>query len=269
MKELHALIAALVEKLGTKNHSLEVAQNRYLANRKRAYKAHGQAEAATVAADKFRAAGHAAKAARKDAKAQRLHAVAYKNHTRAQWWLARIKTIQQRINNLENTEARLEAELRALRGTVTIKGDTATGGSPRERLKAVALASAAACASGSRPNFYSQVGAFDADHAITGPAYSHRDDCSSWFASVYKSAGLPDPSAQNFAGGYTGTLVANGKEVGTPQPGDAVIYGSGVGHHVEMYIGPGDKTIGHGSAPVDAGVINLFGDGDYRFFTFL
>ena len=34
-------------------------------------------------------------------------------------------------------------------------------------------------------------------------------------------------------------------------------------HPVELSVGPGDKTIGHGSAPVDPGVINLFGDGDY------
>ena len=47
-----------------------------------------------------------------------------------------------------------------------------------------------------------------------------------------------------------------------------VVYGGGVGHHVEAYIGPGDRTAGHGSAPVDFGRINLFGNGDFRCFIY-
>jgi cell wall-associated NlpC family hydrolase len=41
------------------------------------------------------------------------------------------------------------------------------------------------------------------------------------------------------------------------QPGDLVLYGTAPFHHVEMYVGPGSRTIGHGSPPVDAGVIHL------------
>jgi len=169
---------------------------------------------------------------------------------------------------LETAQHALEYKVKLL-SDVTIKGNKATGGSRRDRLKAVALASAAACASGKRPNFYSQAGAFDVDHCITGERYGERSDCSSWFTSVYRSCGLADPNGERFTAGYTGTLVANGKRIDHPEPGCAVIYGPGAGHHVEMYVGPGNKTIGHGSAPVDAGVIDLFGDGDYRFFKFL
>ena len=56
-----------------------------------------------------------------------------------------------------------------------------------------------------------------------------------------------------------------------------VIYGTGVGFHVEAFVGPGEKdhqgsqfadlTIGHGSAPIDPGVIDLLGDGNYRCYT--
>jgi cell wall-associated NlpC family hydrolase len=252
--------------LGLNKPLLPRAQRRYKANRKRAFKFHAKALKAQELADRNRAEGgyNATQAAFIDRKAARLHHKASANHDRAQFWLGRVKVLTQRIEGLETTRAELEGERKKL-GKVTIKGDRATGGSVRGRLKAVALASAANCASGKRPNFYSQAGAFDADHCITGPAYGHRDDCSSWFASVYKSAGLPDPNGQRYTAGYTGTLGANGRQVSLSQikPGDAVLYGAFPHHHVEMFVGPGSKTIGHGSAPVDAGVIDLFGDGDY------
>jgi hypothetical protein len=263
VKKLKAALAAVADKLVSNGLLLARAQRRYKANRKRAYKAHNQQLAAQKKADKVRAASPA-RARQIDAEALRHSHVAFKNHQRAQFWLGRVKVLQQRIHGLETRQA----ELRKL-NHVTIKGNTATGGSKRDRLKAVALASAANCASGHRPNFYSQSGAYDASHCITGPAYGHRDDCSSWFASVYKSAGLPDPSGERYTAGYTGTLVAHGTQISKPEVGCAVIYGPGVGHHVEMYVGPGPKTIGHGSAPVDAGVIDLFGDGSYRFFKFI
>jgi cell wall-associated NlpC family hydrolase len=41
------------------------------------------------------------------------------------------------------------------------------------------------------------------------------------------------------------------------QPGDVILYGSPPYHHVELYVGPGQATIGHGSDPVDAGTINM------------
>jgi hypothetical protein len=276
MARIRGLLKQLAEKLGLDQVQLARARRRYAANRKRAFKAHNQQVKCQGRADDLRATGgggseggyYKAQVEREDKRALRYGHVAFKNHQRAQFWLGRIKTLVQQIHGLEVKQSDLEAERQKL-SKVTIKGDKATGGSRRGRLKAVALASAAACASGKRPNFYSQVGAFDANHCITGPAYGHRDDCSSWFASVYRSAGLADPSGQRFTAGWTGTLVANGTQISEPEIGCAVIYGSGSGHHVEMYVGPGNETIGHGSAPVDAGVIDLFGDGQYRFFKYI
>lgn len=277
LAKVRNLLSKLATALGLDEDLLARAQRRYLANRKRAFKAHNQQVQAQKLADSFRAkAGegkHVAywesRAAHEDRVAGRKGHVANKNHLRAEHFLGVIKDLQARVKGVEDRRAELEAELKKLHH-VTISGNKATGGTPRERLKAVALRSSLNCSRGIRNNFYSQTGEFDAKHCITGPAYGHRDDCSSWFASVYYSAGLPDPSNENYTAGYTGTLEANGKQVSHPKPGDAVLYGDpGATHHVEMYVGPGDKTIGHGSSPVDPGVIDLFGDGNYRFFTFV
>jgi cell wall-associated NlpC family hydrolase len=266
VKKLRDLLAQVAEKLGLSEDLLARAQRRYKANRKRAYTAHNDGVRWQAKADGERLDGR--DGAHEDREARRAHARAYKNHLRAQHYLGVIKTLTARIEKLDSAEAQYTADLKEL-SHVTISGNKATGGSRRQRLKAVALSSAARCARGQRRNFYSQLGSWDVDHCLTGEAYGERSDCSSWVTSVYKSCDLPDPNGQRYTGGYTGTLVANGKQVDSPKPGDLVIYGSGTGHHVELYVGPGDKTIGHGSAPVDPGVIDLFGDGDYRFFSYL
>lgn len=268
MNKLRKALDALAKSLGLQKPLLARAQKRYLANRKRAFKANEQKKAAQKTADQLRAEGHPERAARKDKKALRLEVVATKNHQRAQFWLGRVKVLTQRVHELRLHQEKLEAQVAAI--GPTISGNEATGGTKVQRLSAVALASAAECAAGRRHNFYSQSGAWDIDHCITGERYGERSDCSSWVTSVYKSSGLPDPNGEEYRGGYTGTLVAHGKQTNRDhlKPGDLVIYGSGAGHHVELFVGPGDKTIGHGSAPVDAGVIDLFGDHDYRLFTY-
>lgn len=275
MEKLKAALAAVAKSLGLQHVLLSRAQRRYKANRKRAFKAHNQQLAAQRRADKARGLGTPAslrKARREDKRARRHSHVAYRNHLRAEHYLGAIKRKQQAIHKLETRQADLEAELKKL-NKVTIKGDKATGGSVHERLKAVALASAAACASGDRDNFYSQSGRYDVSHCITGPATDCRDDCSSWTTSAHKSAGLKDPNGLRYTAGYTETLrdyaVANDLVVSRSElkPGGSVIYGRpGATHHVEMYVGPGDKTIGHGSAPVDAGVVDLFGPDEYMTF---
>jgi cell wall-associated NlpC family hydrolase len=270
MAKIKAALERVAEALGLSGKLLARAQRRYKANRKRAFKAHNEQVRAQQNADRHRQIGTPARlrlAEREDREALRLSHVAFKNHNRAQYWLGVIKKLTQRIEGLETTQAELWRELLKLR-TVKIDGNHATGGTKQERLKAVALASAAACASGKRPNFYSQPGRWDVDHCITGEDYGERSDCSSWVTSVYKSCDLPDPNGTDYGWGYTGTLVQHGTQISKPEAGCAVIYGSGTGHHVEMYVGPGNKTIGHGSAPVDAGVIDLFGDGQYRFFKY-
>lgn len=268
MSRIRGLLSQVADKLALNQPLLARAQRRYKADRRRAFTAHRKQLKAQRLADESRAAHHLLEAARQDKIALRRGHVAYKNHARAQFWLGRVKVLQQRINELGTSQAELEAQLKAL-DHVTIDGNKASGGTKRERLKAVALKSAAECAAGHRPNFYSQAGAWDVDHCITGEDYGERSDCSSWFTSVYKSCDLSDPNGERFTGGYTGTLVAHGRQIDSPEPGCAVIYGPGTGHHVEMCVGPGDRTIGHGSAPVDPGVIDLFGDGDYRFFSYV
>lgn len=266
MKKLRDLLAQVAKKLDLNRALLARAQRRYKANRKRAFKAHKEGVRWQAKADARRQDG--LDPDREDREAARSHHRAYKNHLRAQHFLGVVKTLTQRIEKLESAEEQYAADLKEL-SKVTISGNKATGGTKRQRLKAVALSSAARCARGQRRNFYSQAGAWDVDHCLTGESYGERSDCSSWVTSVYKSCGLPDPNAYRYTGGYTGTLITGGTPVSSPKPGDLVIYGSGTGHHVEMYVGPGNKTIGHGSAPVDPGVIDLFGDGDFRFYSYL
>lgn len=268
LEDLKDRLSKVLGKLESKEGRLEVAQSRYLANRKRAYVAHKRQLRAEKLADKYRNK-HPRKYEHYDEVARKQRHIATKNHLRAEYWLQKIKLYTRHIHKLEDIREDIQEEIKKL--GVIIQGNTASGGTPRQRLKAVALASASACANGRRPNFYSQAGSWDVGHCITGERSGHRSDCSSWFTSVYKSCGLPDPNGLNYSGGFTGTLVSNGRQIRESQlkPGDAIIYGPGDGHHVEMYVGPGSKTIGHGSSPVDAGVVNLFGDGSYRCFTYL
>lgn len=269
MAHLRSLLGKVAAKLGLNRKLLARAQRRYKANRKRAYKAHEQQIAAQERADKYRrtykyyGTARERKALREDKRAAGYAHVAYANHLRAQHYLGAIKMLTQRIEGLTTDQAKLEAEAKKAR-RVKITGNSATGGSKIGRLKAVAYKSAAECASGHRPNFYSQLGAWDVAHCITGEHYGERSDCSSWFTSVYKSAGLPDPNGTDYTGGYTGTLGLHGKVISLPQakPGAAILYGPYPHHHVEMFVAPG-KTIGHGSGPVNAGVPDLFGDGDF------
>lgn len=266
MARIRQALAAIADALKLNRPLLKRAVRRYKRQRRRAYRNYLGMLRSRQRADRLRAQGRSAVA--EDRRAARRQYRHRKSHDRAQWWLGKIKRYQQRIHKLQTRQADLEAESKRL-SEVKIVGNSATGGTKRQRLRAVALASAAGCASGTRPNFYSQTGPYDVDHCITGEAPDHRSDCSSWFASVYRSAGLADPSGQRYTAGWTGTLVENGEQIDRPEVGCAVIYGSGPGHHVEMYVGPGDKTIGHGSAPIDPGVIDLFGDGGYRFFKFI
>jgi hypothetical protein len=135
---------------------------------------------------------------------------------------------------------------------VTITGNTATGGTERDRLVAVALAACKAHAEGRRKSFYSQAGRWTVDYAITGEPNGYRSDCSQWVTSVYKSAGLPDPNGTDYTWGNTRTLGSHGKLVSSPKPGDLGLYGSFPFHHVEMVVGLNPlRFAGHGSPPVD------------------
>lgn len=264
-----------VAKLLSANEAqLALARNRYQANRKRSAAAIEAREAARDKADRLRRAGHPAQARKADSEAGRHRVVAVKNHERALHFRGRIKELLQEKHGLETRQDKLQqhaAEYLKNHG-VQIHGNHAVGGTPKERWIAVCLASVANCSQGHRRNFYSMPGNWDVNHVIKpGEAPGERSDCSSTVTGWAKAAGLPDPNGEDWHGGFTGTLLGahNGwKEVSRERMvkhgWGYIVYGSGVGHHTEAYIGPGDRTAGHGSAPVDFGVIDLFGSGEVQ-----
>lgn len=159
----------------------------------------------------------------------------------------------------------------------TVKGNTVTGGTPRQRVVAAAIQAAHLYYTGVSHRFYSQAGAYTADQAITGEDRGQRSDCSQFIAGMHHAAGLRDPNDENYTGGYTGTLGAHGTYIHREdlEPGDMVLYGPAPHHHVEMWVGNGrdsyqrlaqighadrDRTVGHGSPPVDFGDIDMIRD---------
>lgn len=135
------------------------------------------------------------------------------------------------------------------------------GGSLRDRIVAVAKASAANYKQNPGQWFYAQGGAWNVDDPTKPPQRGNRSDCSQWIAAVYKKAGAPAPGP-NYSGIYTGNMRVKGHGVPTAQakPGDIILYGPPPSRHVEIYVGPGQRTIGHGSAPVDEGTIGMLAD---------
>lgn len=162
--------------------------------------------------------------------------------------------------------------------SLKISGNKISGGkTDRERVTAAAMHAAKLYYEGVSHRFYSQPGRWTVDHGVTGEVAGDRSDCSQWFTAMYWSAGAADPNNSNFTGGYTGSLEAHMREISRDElfPGCAVLYGPrGATHHVEMWIGNGDghttykelanigsqyrdRTIGHGSPPVDYGDIDM------------
>lgn len=173
---------------------------------------------------------------------------------------AEIRKRRSNIGRRRKLIGRLKAEL--ISGPVTIKGNRAYGGSPRQRLEAVAKAAALAHLQGRRKSFYSQSGRWSTRYAITGEPPGYRSDCSQFWISVYWSAGLEDPTGANYTGGWTGTIGNHGHQISANDraPGDAGLYGPFPHYHVELCVG-GGGFIGHGSPPVDAvtpGFPNVF-----------
>lgn len=284
MNRIKARLAKIVEKLTSDKAQLEKAQRRYKAARareqhdlkrqaefqKRADLASGKTTGgypSSVNAQSFTAAA--------DRCAHRAH----KSCSKAQYWHGKVRAAQQKIHDLGIHRDKIAAELAKWKKEhgVVVEGNKVVGGTPGQRWKAALLTSVANCSNGKRHNFYSQSGNWDIDHELVGgPAYGHRSDCSSTVTGWAKACGLPDPNGEDFHGGYTGTLVGqhNGwKELSRSHMESAgkpayIVYGPGAGHHVEAYLGPGDRTAGHGSAPVDFGVVDDFGDGQFRCFVF-
>jgi hypothetical protein len=279
MGRIRDLLNDVAHRIGLAKALLNRARRRHKALRMRAEANHEGQLKAQMEADELRAEGDLAAAEWKDKVAGRCEYRAIRSHNKALYWKGQIKLIMRKLKKLGENREELEAELAAwiAEHGVQIQGNKATGGTPKQRWIAVCIQSVKNCADGTRRNFYSQLGGPDFKHEIApGPKYGKRSDCSSIIAGWAWSADLPDPNGGDYDPGatmYTGTLV--GGHNGWKQVGEAemkrrgwgfVIYGGGTGHHVEAYIGPGDRTAGHGSPPVDFGAIDLFGDGDYRCF---
>lgn len=197
---------------------------------------------------------------------------AYKRaHAKAIYWKGRVKQQQRRINHLERSTAEVELELEKWKKDhkVTIRGSKVTGGTPRQRLKAALLRAMLNYRTGKLAGYYSQSGgARDYLHAIYHYALGRIWDCATFGDGVYLCCGLTAPSGPNTltAGGWTGTQGEHGKRIpeSQAQVGDLVLYGPFPHHHVEVVLDPVRKTtVGHGSPPIDEGVFDLFGDGDY------
>lgn len=167
---------------------------------------------------------------------------------------------------LQRASDRRKAIEEAAKVGVKIDGDKVTGGSARDRLKHAAEMACSLDAAGKRHSFYSQSGAWTTKYGITGEPRGDRSDCSQWITSIFWSCGLDDPNGTGYTGGYTGTLGNHGKAISRSQlrPGDLILYGPAPHHHVEMFIGPGSTTAGHGSRPVDHGWIDLAPDPHFR-----
>lgn len=270
MAKLKARLSALKDKLTPVRISFRRAVRRYKAFRGREEAAAKKLEARVAKADKLRAAGKTTAAAYVDHEAAKLRHRQAKQAAKAQFWLGKVKARGRRLHGITTQiakdEALVEAWKREHKIQVDPEGNKVTGGTPRQRLRVAIHVAANRCAKGLRPNFYSMPGEWTAKRLFVGELNYQRSDCSQFATSVYHACGLADPNHERYTGGYTGTLGANGKEIpeAEAQTGDLVLYGPYPHHHVEVVDDPVAKTTcGHGSPPIDAGVFDLFGDGDY------
>jgi len=112
---------------------------------------------------------------------------------------------------------------------------------------------------------YSEAGTWVKGYGLTNvPAgHGYRTDCSWWATMLRLACGLNGPSLE---GGYTGTILAEGKQVtrhyAEHHPGVFVVFGSGDGFHVALSLGDGTPTTyGHGVPEVDISTFDAFGPG--------
>jgi hypothetical protein len=111
---------------------------------------------------------------------------------------------------------------------------------------------------------YSEAGTWIKGYALTNVpvGQGHRTDCSWWYTMLRFACGLHGPSID---GGYTGTILSEGKEVSRAyaetHTGVAVVFGSGTGFHIAMSTGHGPTVFQHGVPEVDTGTFDQFGAG--------
>lgn len=187
----------------------------------------------------------------------------------------RLRTPAQRKRALERQAARRE-EIKRRDQKPRVVGNTVRGGTPRQRLAVGLLQACRNYIADPSSRFYSMPGFWDVKHAITGEPRGARSDCSQFVIAMSNCCDVADPSGTGFAFGNTDTLAAHCREIRRDQleVGDFAIYfypGGGT-HHVEAWYGDGehsyaelarmgssvrDRTVGHGSKPVDFGDIDM------------
>lgn len=180
--------------------------------------------------------------------------------------LARIHFLNDRVAEVEKDAAKWNKE-----NHVRVEKNKVYGAekNPHGALRAAILAAYNNWKSGDLAGYYSQSGgARDYLHTLYHYALHRIWDCSTFADGVYICCGLTAPSGARTleTGGWTGTQGARGTPVSEEKalPGDLVLYGPYPHHHVEVVLDPKSRTtIGHGSPPIDPGVFDLFGDGDY------
>jgi hypothetical protein len=280
--KLENAIDGLQRSLGIQTKLRDRAASRMRARHDDQKKYEDQAEAAHDAARKARRQGHLAKAARQEDKAQTLEAKANAEKHRAIVLRGRARRYTQRIHKIDTRLKTAEKELAALGPKVDFRKQVCTGGTFKERWIASNVASWKRYEEGKRAGRYSQEGVADIHHPYgPGPKEGTRDDCSSYGRSQCLATGADDPSGHDFGPeGFTGDMAeAHGgwKEVTLAEMKHAgqgfIIYGSGSGHHTEMFAptkAEPERTIGHGDSAVNPGTIHIFGSGEVeRYFVFV
>jgi hypothetical protein len=271
MEKILGRIDKVAKAIGVVAVALGFARSRVKHFNDIAHKADAAAELASRRGDELRAQGRPAKATRQDRKASRKRRRAHNARERRQVWIGRVKSLAQRKHDLKARKEELDRQLEKLKPRV--EGKRIVGGSSAwQRLQFGILLSISRCERAQRRNFYSQPGRFTADKLIEGEGSGDRSDCSQWLLSLYWACKLPAPDGWGYRGGYTGSLEQGMDPCSVTfarnHAGCAVIYGSpGRTFHVEATVGDGsDRTGGHGDARINFGVIDLFGDGNYRCF---
>jgi cell wall-associated NlpC family hydrolase len=122
-------------------------------------------------------------------------------------------------------------------GTSTV-GDTNTCTTPAgEYGAAIVEVAKEACAQPQGTYEYDQIRPYPSS-LFSGPT-PRKTDCSGFVILCYKTAGAPDPNGTNYNGqGYTGSLLARGKAVSAPSPGDLCFWTAP--DHVAIYLGNGE-----------------------------
>lgn len=258
MKKIKAALQNLTDKLTYREGDLAKSRRRAKRFRILAENEHDRQLQAEANGRPLKAARHKRRAERRQVKAI--------------YWKGRIKADLAAITNLRERVDKREAELDEWikeHGVRFTGPNKVEGGTPHQRLRAAILRAYRNWKAGIQPGYYSMSGgARDYPHGLKGYPPGRIWDCSTFADAVYFCCGLPSPSGEHgfTAGGWTGTEGEHGKHIdpSDAQPGDLVLYGSFPHHHVEVVLDPDERTtIGHGSPPIDPGVFDLFGDGDY------